>query len=54
VTGRDVTITSESSGVTIRERYLSPDRDNFTYRLDVSNDGGKNWNERQIEIRRLE
>jgi hypothetical protein len=56
VTGRNVTIASESPGITIREHYLSPDRDNFTYRLDVSNDGGKNWNEGQIEMdfRRLE
>jgi hypothetical protein len=56
VTGINDTIASESPGITIREHYLSPDRDNFTYRLDVSNDGGKNWNEGQIEMdfRRLE
>jgi len=26
------------------------DRDNFVYRRDVSNDGGKSWNKGQIEM----
>lgn len=56
VAGPNVTVISESPGVTIRELYLVPDHSNFTYRLDVSSDGGTSWNEGQIEMifRRLE
>ncbi len=50
VTGRNVTIASSSPGVTIREHYLVPDNDSFVYRLDVSEDGGKNWIETQMEM----
>ena len=50
VNGRNVTIASSSPGVTIREHYLVPDDDNFVYRLDVSNDGGKTWIEPQMEM----
>jgi hypothetical protein len=50
VSGRTVTVASESPGVTIREHYHVADRDNFVYRLDVSNDGGKSWNKGQIEM----
>ncbi|MEY2855383.1 MAG: hypothetical protein RL030_2515 [Pseudomonadota bacterium] len=46
--GRHVTVASESPGISIREHYLVPDDDHFTYRLDVSSDGGKRWNEGQI------
>lgn len=54
--GRNVTVASESPGMRIREHYLVPDDDQFTYRLDVSSDGGNSWTERQIEMifRRLE
>jgi hypothetical protein len=56
VSGRDVTVASESPGVGILEHYLVPDHNHFTYRLDVSNDGGKNWTRGQIEmtLQRLE
>ena len=56
VDGRNVTVVSESPGVTIREHYLVPDDQRFTYRLDVSNDEGRSWNTGQIEMtfRRLE
>jgi hypothetical protein len=56
VSGRNVTVGSESPGVAIREHYFVPDNDSFTYRLDVSNDAGRTWNEGQIEMnfRRLE
>jgi hypothetical protein len=56
VSGRNVTVASESPGVRIREHYLVPDDSNFTYRLDVSNDGGHTWNTGQIEmtLRRME
>ena len=50
VNGRNVTIASSSPGIRIREHYLVPDNDNFTYRLDVSNDGGKTWIEPQMEM----
>ena len=49
-TGQNVTVTSASPGIDIREHYLVPDRDHFTYRLDVSSDGGKSWNEGQVEM----
>jgi Protein of unknown function (DUF1579) len=54
--GRNVTVSSESPGVAVREHYLVPDDTHFTYRLDVSSDGGQNWNSGQIEMtfRRLE
>jgi hypothetical protein len=48
--GRNVTVASESPGVTIREHYQVADDDNWVYRLDVSSDGGKSWNEGQIEM----
>ena len=41
VNGRNVTVTSESPGVRIREHYQVADQDNWVYRLDVSNDDGK-------------
>jgi len=50
VSGPDVTVASESPGVRILEHYLVPDHDHFTYRLDVSNDGGNNWTQGQIEM----
>jgi len=48
--GRNVTVTSESPGIVVRERYLVPDDDNWGYRLDMSNDGGRSWNEGAIEF----
>ncbi len=50
VSGRDVTVASESPGVKILEHYLVPDDNHFTYRLDVSNDGGRIWTQGQIEM----
>jgi hypothetical protein len=50
VIGRTVTISSESPEVSIREHYHVADRDNFVYRLDMSNDVGKTWNKGQIEM----
>jgi hypothetical protein len=56
VSERNVTVSSESPGMSIREHYLVADQDNFVYHLDVSTDGGRSWNEGQIEMtfRRLE
>lgn len=50
VDGQNVTIASEAPGVRIREHYLVPDRNHFTYRMDVSNDGGATWTEGQVEM----
>jgi len=50
VSGRDVTVTSESPSVVVRERYQVENENAFVYRLDVSNDGGKSWNEAQVEM----
>jgi Protein of unknown function (DUF1579) len=50
VSGRTVTITSGSPGIIVREHYEVPDADNWVYRLDSSNDGGRSWNEGAIEF----
>ena len=50
VAGPEVTVTSASPGVTIREVYQVPDHNSFTYRLDVSRNGGTSWNQGQIEM----
>jgi len=50
VSGRTVTVTSEIPGVVIREHYVVPDADNWVYRLDSSNDGGRSWNEGPVEF----
>ena len=36
VSGRTVTVTSESPGIVVREHYVVPDADNWVYRLDSS------------------
>jgi hypothetical protein len=50
VSGSTVTITSESPGIIVREHYVVLDADNWVYRLDSSNDDGRNWNEGAIEF----
>ena len=50
VNGRTVTVTSGSLGVVVREHYVVADADNWVYRLDSSNDGGRSWNEGAIEF----
>lgn len=50
VRGRTVTVASESPGWAGRERYEVIDREHWRYRLDTSSDGGKNWNEGQLEV----
>jgi hypothetical protein len=50
VSGRDVTVTSESPGVVVREHYQVANDKTFVYRLDMSNDGGKSWKEGQVEM----
>ena len=53
VDGRTVTVVSEGAS---REHYRVVDRDNWVYRMDLSTDGGRTWNEGQVEMtfRRLE
>jgi hypothetical protein len=55
VDGRTVTVVSEGP-TAIREHYLVVDQNDFIYRLDLSTDNGRSWNEGQIEMtfRRLE
>jgi Protein of unknown function (DUF1579) len=50
VEGPIVTVISGTPDSMSRERYRVVDHDNFVYTLDASKDGGKNWNEGQIEI----
>jgi len=50
VSGRTVTVTSEIPGGVIREHYVVPDADNWVYRMDLSNDGGRSWNEGPVEF----
>jgi Protein of unknown function (DUF1579) len=50
VSGRNVTVTSESPGIVVREQYQVENDNTFVYRLDVSNDGGESWNEGQVEM----
>ncbi|MCC6201638.1 MAG: DUF1579 family protein [Gammaproteobacteria bacterium] len=50
VDGQNVTIASEAPGIRIREHYLVPDHNHFTYRMDLSNDGGTTWTEGQVEM----
>jgi hypothetical protein len=56
INGRNVTVESASPNMSIREHYLVADGDDFVYRLDVSTDGGRTWNEGHIvmTLRRLE
>lgn len=44
------TVTSESPGIVVREHYVVLDADNWIFRLDSSNDGGRTWNEGAIEF----
>jgi hypothetical protein len=50
VSGRTVTVTSESPGIIVREHYVVLDADNWVFRLDSSNDGGRSWDEGAIEF----
>ncbi|MBV8844635.1 MAG: DUF1579 family protein [Bryobacterales bacterium] len=50
VNGRNVVVASESPGIKVREHYNIEDNNNFVYRLDLSDDGGTNWKETQMEM----
>ena len=50
VSGRTVTVTSGSLSIAVREHYVVLDADNWVYRMDLSSDGGRSWNEGSIEF----
>jgi hypothetical protein len=50
VEGRNVMVASENPTMAIREHYEIRGDESWVYRLDVSNDGGKTWNEGQMEM----
>jgi len=50
VRDRRVTVASSSPEMTVREHYDVRDKDDWTYRLDISKDGGERWNRGIIEI----
>ena len=50
VNGRNVTVSSESPEMSIREHYLVADQNSWVYRMDVSTDGGRSWTEGQVEM----
>jgi hypothetical protein len=49
VDGRNVTVVSEGP-TTSREHYRVVDEDHWVYRIDLSSDGGRSWNEAQVEM----
>jgi uncharacterized protein DUF1579 len=49
VDGRTVTVVSEGP-TKIREHYLVVDQNNFVYHMDLSTDGGRSWDEGQVEM----
>ncbi len=50
VDGEDVVVLSEGPGTWSRETYRVESHDHFTYRIDLSTDGGRSWNVGQIEM----
>ena len=50
MSSRNVTVISEPPFGIVREHYVVPDNDSWVYRLDVSSDGGKSWNEGRTQI----
>jgi len=49
-TGDTISVIAEEGSMRIRESYRVADRRHFTYRTDLSHDGGKSWDPVQIEI----
>ncbi|HET9191822.1 MAG TPA: hypothetical protein VFO82_07195 [Steroidobacteraceae bacterium] len=49
VDGRVVRVVTEGS-TRSREHYIVVDQDNWVYRMDLSTDGGRSWNEGQVEM----
>ena len=49
VDGKDVRVVTEGT-TRSREHYIVVDQDNWIYRMDLSTDGGRSWNEGQVEM----
>jgi len=49
VDGKDVRVVTEGS-TRSREHYIVLDQDNWIYRMDLSTDGGRSWNEGLVEM----
>jgi hypothetical protein len=49
VNGSDVRVVGDGP-TRSREHYHVVDQDNWTYRMDLSTDGGRSWNEGQVEM----
>ena len=49
VVGEDVRVVTEGP-TTSREHYQVVDQDHWVYRMDLSTDGGRSWDEGQIEM----
>ena len=49
VDGRVVRVVTEGS-TRSREHYIVVDQDNWVYRMDLSTDGGRSWNEGLVEM----
>ena len=49
VDGRDVRVVTDGP-TRSREHYHVVDQDNWIYRMDLSTDGGRSWNEGQVEM----
>jgi len=50
VEGNAVVVISQPPDMWIRETYRVESHDRFTYRMDLSNDGGRSWTVGQIEM----
>jgi hypothetical protein len=50
VDGKTVVVIAEAPDMWGRETYRVDSHDHFTYRLDLSTDGGRTWNVGQIEM----
>ena len=49
VDGKDVRVVTDGP-TRSREHYHAVDQDNWIYRMDLSTDGGRSWNEGQVEM----
>jgi hypothetical protein len=50
VAGQNVTVISGGPDSMVREHCRVVDHDNWVYRMDASTDGGRTWNEGQVEM----
>ena len=50
VDGSDVRVVGTEGPTRSREHYYAVDHDHWTYRIDISTDGGRTWDEGQVEM----